>query len=356
MLLGGWIRKRRKVQQLDEKETHKKPRTSAPSDQHDQEGCPGGPCHHVGGGAPLQQRNTRARVTPDKGGEGMNPAGWKNEDETNLTEEDVKEGSPDGWKDERTLDEPNTDDNGGGPGHQHGGGAPLEQTNTRACVLTDSTLREGWNALEGSITKSKRSSQQEGRHHRPPQNQKSRQHQPKPKLKTKPGSVMNLAWLSYWWKRMEREASKDSADRMERKEGERLLGYFASLSSLPGTQQSGSVDTLNSGDVVQERHQVMDKICERHPATNLLHGQGSILRGSKRYVPGEISSPSKRRRGSGDDLELENPVTTLRTGRKSNNNEAKITQTINPQSEIHQHTSSSTEFKCRDRAKAGDES
>ena len=167
---------------------------------------------------------------------------------------------------------------------------------------------------------------------------------------------MNLAWLSYWWKRMEREASKDSADRMERKEGERLLGYFASLSSLPGTQQSGSVDTLNSGDVVQERHQVMDKICERHPATNLLHGQGSILRGSKRYVPGEISSPSKRRRGSGDDLELENPVTTLRTGRKSNNNEAKITQTINPQSEIHQHTSSSTEFKCRDRAKAGDES
>ena len=70
MLLGGWIRKRREVQQLDERETHKKPRTSAPSDQHDQESCPGGPCHHVGGGAPLQQRNTRARVTPDKGGEG----------------------------------------------------------------------------------------------------------------------------------------------------------------------------------------------------------------------------------------------------------------------------------------------
>jgi hypothetical protein len=64
-----------------------------------------------------------------------------------------------------------------------------------------------------------------------------------------------------------------------RKEGERLLGYFASLSSLPGTQKSGSVDTLNSGDMVKERQQVMDEICERHPATNLLHGQGSIIEG-----------------------------------------------------------------------------
>jgi hypothetical protein len=158
---------------------------------------------------------------------------------------------------------------------------------------------------------------------------------------------------------MEREASKDSADRMERKEGGRLLSYFASLSSVPGTKKSGSVDTLNSGDVVKEHHQVTDEVCERHPATNLLHGQGSILRVCKRYVPGEIASPSKRGRGSGDhadNLELENPDTTLQTGRKSNNNEVEITQTINPQSEIRQHISSSTEFTCRDRAKAGDES
>ena len=146
---------------------------------------------------------------------------------------------------------------------------------------------------------------------------------------------------------------------MERKEGERLLGYFASLSSLPGTQKSGSVDTLNSGDVVQERHQVMDEICEHHPATHLLQGQGSLLRGSKRYVPGEIASPSKRRRESGDhveNFELENPVVTLGTGRKFKNNKAKITQTINLQSEIRQQASSSTEFKCGNEAKAGDES
>ena len=113
---------------------------------------------------------------------------------------------------------------------------------------------------------------------------------------------------------MEREAFKDSADRMERKEGERLLGYFASLSSLPVIQKSGSVDTLNSGDVAKERHQVMEEICEHPPATHLLQGQGSLLRGSKRYAPGEIASPSKRGRDSGDhadNSELGNPVITL---------------------------------------------
>ena len=31
----------------------------------------------------------------------------------------MKEDSPDGWKEKGTLEEPNTDDNGGGPGHQH---------------------------------------------------------------------------------------------------------------------------------------------------------------------------------------------------------------------------------------------
>ena len=95
---------------------------------------------------------------------------------------------------------------------------------------------------------------------------------------------------------------------MERKEGERLLGYFATLSSLPGTQKSGSVDTSIVVTWLKSATKILDEICEHHPATNLLHGQGSILRGSKRYVPGEIASPSKRRRGSGDhadNLELE---------------------------------------------------
>ena len=117
------------------------------------------------------------------------------------------------------------------------------------------------------------------------------------------------------------------------------------------------MDTSNSGDVVQERHQVMEEICEHHPATHLLQGQGYLLRGSKRYVPGEIASPSKRRRESGDhveNFELVNPVVTLGTGRKFN--KAKITQTINLQSEIRQQASSSTEFKCGNKAKAGDES
>ena len=55
-----------------------------------------------------------------------------------------------------------------------------------------------------------------------------------------------------------------------------------------------------------------------------------------------------------ENFELVNPVVTLGTGRKFN--KAKITQTINLQSEIRQQASSSTEFKCGNKAKAGDES
>jgi hypothetical protein len=85
----------------------------------------------------------------------------------------------------------------------------------------------------------------------------------------------------------------------------------------------------------------------------LLQGQGSLLRGSKRYVPGEIASPSKRRRESADHAEH---FVTSGTGRKLKNYKARITKTINLQSEIRQQASSSTEFKCGNRAKAGDES
>ena len=55
---------------------------------------------------------------------------------------------------------------------------------------------------------------------------------------------------------MDREASKDSADMKKRKEGERLLNYFPSFSRVPETQESGSVDILESGDLTKERHLV----------------------------------------------------------------------------------------------------
>ena len=169
---------------------------------------------------------------------------------------------------------------------------------------------------------------------------------------------MHLAWLSYWWKRMDREASKDSAEMNKRKEGERLLNYFASFSSLPKTQESGSVDILESGDVTKERHLVIDELSERLPTTHLRQGQGSLLRGSKRYVPGETSSPSKRKRNSGDiteNVELGNPVSIIQTGSKMEHNKAENTQTNNPQSKILPHISSSTEFKSEIEARARDE-
>ena len=64
-----------------------------------------------------------------------------------------------------------------------------------------------------------------------------------------------------------------------------------------------------------------DEFYARPPTTNLQQGQGSHLRGSKRYIPGEISSPSKRRRELGkntNNFDLENPVSNIGTVGKIN--------------------------------------
>ena len=90
--------------------------------QADAEESTGGPSHHFGVGAPLQQINTRARVSIDN----VIPTGWKDDDEE----------VPEGWKSQAVAT--------GGPSHHTGVGAPLHQINTRACVSTDKSVPAGW--------------------------------------------------------------------------------------------------------------------------------------------------------------------------------------------------------------------
>ena len=123
---------------------------------------------------------------------------------------------------------------------------------------------------------------------------------------------MNLAWLSYWWKRMEREAAKEQDDFERKKDGNRLREQFARVSGINHTFEPESESVIfKSDDVVIGRHPEIDEPKERHPTTVCDKGQGYHLRGNKRYLPGETASPSKRR---GEIQQIENPVVNSTAG------------------------------------------
>ena len=133
----------------------------------------GGPSHHFGEGAPLQQINTRACDHTSQNDENV-PEGWKtlpvdgnfesgnsniqmsnkavllgvaqgssNESpkvpgNRNLGRQDENpEMKPQKSKDEISVVTKEHVETSGGPCHQYGGGAPLKQINTRACDLSD---------------------------------------------------------------------------------------------------------------------------------------------------------------------------------------------------------------------------
>ena len=156
---------------------------------------PVGPIHQSGEGAPLQQINTRARDhTSQNQDDEPIPKGWKKEEESmdgnldnfnqqtsNGAELDVvtlgssNESSrlPGNRKTERQDENPemkvqkSKDENlvgieavqvetAGGPCHQLGGGAPLNQINTRACDHTsqnqdDEPIPKGWKKEEEKV-------------------------------------------------------------------------------------------------------------------------------------------------------------------------------------------------------------
>ena len=60
---------------------------------------------------------------------------------------------------------------------------------------------------------------------------------------------MNLAWLSYWWKRMEREAVRENIMKKEMKESTEFIKFFDSIPILPDAPKTGSLGNIKTWDV-----------------------------------------------------------------------------------------------------------
>ena len=173
--------------------------------------------------------------------------------------------------------------------------------------------------------------------------------------KPKQGSIMNLAWFSYWWKRMEREAAKENEEKLRKHDGFRLREHFVRLSDSEYTSESVPVKISSKcDDVVNGRHPETDEFKERHPTTVSKQGQGYQLRGKKRYIPGEYESPSKRRGeiGKGTNQTI-NPVRELIT--EGGNFKEAASIEITSESEVCLKISGSMEVICRHKAMEGDE-
>ena len=76
-----------------------------------------------------------------------------------------------------------------------------------------------------------------------------------------PQAVINLAWLSYWWKQMEREAVRDNTMMKEKKASYKFINFFDRKSKLSDAQKIGSVESIeNGGDVLNGRHPESNKL------------------------------------------------------------------------------------------------
>ena len=163
----------------------------------------------------------------------------------------------------------------GGPSHQVGVGAPLQQRNSRARVPQDNIdetipegirrkteeerIPEGWEvaAQEGNPTKSGPSFHKE---EKDIQQGQSRHQKLGKKQQKKLQPVMNLAWLSMWWRRMERDAEKKVALEKERKNGDKLLKYFIKKPESSNIFVENSVgERVGGGDVIIGRHPCIDE-------------------------------------------------------------------------------------------------
>ena len=152
---------------------------------------------------------------------------------------------------------------------------------------------------------------------------------------------------------MEREAVRDNTMMKEKKESSKFINFFDRKSKLSEAPQIGSVESIVNGDVLNGRHSESNELKEHHPTTVLSTGQGLLLRGSKRHVPGEISSPAKRMKQLNEYIEKDDPVGSQRTD--ANNGMATNIETNNQQSEICRPGSSSTEFRSEINTKVGDD-
>ena len=114
---------------------------------------------------------------------------------------------------------------------------------------------------------------------------------------------------------MEREAVRENIMKKEMKESTEFIKFFDSIPKLSDAPKTGPVGDIKTGDVLNGRHPERNELIERHPTTDLKTGQSLLLRGNKRHVPGEISSPAKRRKQftETDYIEMDNPVGSQKT-------------------------------------------
>ena len=211
-------------------------------------------------------------------------------------------------------DEPSVvvDDQEGGPSHHVGVGAPLQQRNSRACVLTDKmdeTDPKGWKRKSGEdFPEGRKIETQKGNpamsgisflkdgKKAAEKEQSGQESLSRRKKQQKTQSAMNLAWLSLWWRRMEREAGKETSVETDRKSGQNLRKFLFIKNKSSSTFPEKSVGERGDGDVLIGRHPSVDEIKEHHPAIISSSGQGLLSRGSKRDSNGGISSPAKRKK------------------------------------------------------------
>ena len=157
----------------------------------------GGPCHLYGGGAPHQQTNTRAC-----GQSGQSSLQEITSFEPSLQDDDrieliVYETDEEEFEEKP---EPNT----GGPCHLYGGGAPHQQTNTRACGQSG----------QSSIQEDPPHQSQLQPRKKPPT--KSSSSKSKTRLKKCNLLDYNLGYFNLWWSRMEREGVKEEIARLKK--------------------------------------------------------------------------------------------------------------------------------------------
>ena len=242
--VGDWFRKRRETDQLDQldgviQRDVKKARISPPeNDVNDEPPEYAGHDDDQNSATPTNRDSSGANLSGVTGGSSNEANGPTGDDGTVQLDENPRMKTLVGDDEPSVVVDGQDDDNKGGPSHQTGVGAPLQQRNSRARVLTDKideTDPKGWKTKpveelpegrkigiqKGNPAMSSLSFLKDGKRVADKE-QSGQESLSRRKKSKKTQSAMNLAWLSLWWRWMEREAEKETSLETDRKNGENL--------------------------------------------------------------------------------------------------------------------------------------
>ena len=158
----------------------------------------------------------------------------------------------------------------GGPGHHHGGGAPHQQINTRACGNSSlpSHYHDKRNKMKKSVLK-------DGK---------------KEKRKL---SGPNLTWWTSWWNRVEKEAEKD---RKLARTTTKITAFTQTTSREVKMFPNRVFLTGGRGDVIKERHSEKNFKKIDTPKSKPTYCEAKPVSGTKRALEWGMESPAKRSR------------------------------------------------------------